>query len=228
MPKIALRQEQDLSNRAHRLLIGYLGLFMPVLIYIMASVRPTVGLEPWRLLDSVSAYYYTRAVGVFAGMLFALALFLFSYRGYQGEWADKVLGKIAGLAALGVPLFPTDPVLPSLQPSWWKPFMGKVHFASAAVLFCCFIVFALWLFRKTSVSGNRRWETEKVVRNAIFIACGFAMVGSMVWAFISHLSNGHIFWPEAVAIEAFAISWLAKGQAHLSFVRPGQSIVHLL
>lgn len=228
MARIGVRREQDLSNRAHRLLIGYVGLLLPAVIYIMAGVRPTADLAPWRLLDSVSAYYYTRAVGVFTGMLFALALFLFSYRGYRGEWADKVLGKIAGLAAIGVPLFPTDPVLPALQASWWKPFMGKVHFVSAAVLFTCFIVFALWLFRKTSVSDRRKQPREKAVRNYIFLGCGCLMAAAMAWALISHLTGGPIFWPETIAIEAFAISWLAKGRAHLSFVRPGQALLNLL
>ncbi len=228
MARIAVRREQDLSNRAHRLLIGYLGLLLPALIYVIASVRPTADLPPWHLLGSVSAYYYTRAVGVFTGMLFALALFLFTYRGYHGEWADKVVGKIAGLAAIGVPLFPTDPIRPALQASWWKPFMGKVHLGAAVVLFACFIVFALWLFRKTSVPAGRKRPREKTVRNYIFLACGCVMAAAMAWALIAHLTGGPIFWPETLAIEAFAISWLAKGQAHLSFVRPGQALLNLL
>jgi hypothetical protein len=215
---------RDLSIRGHRLLIGYIGLFLPIVIYIMAGVRPTDGLIRWQLLGSVSAYYYTRGVGVFVGMLFALALFLFSYRGYKDEWIDRTIGKVAAVSALGVPIFPTDPPLQSLSPSWWIPIMGKLHFASAIVLFGSFILFSLWLFRKSDIKKFAARPTEKRVRDIICLICGCTMIASMIWALISHLSNGPIFWPETFAIEAFAVSWLTKGQAHLPIMRLAKTI----
>jgi len=32
----------DLSHRAHRRLIGFLGLFLPLLVYLFAGVLPTI------------------------------------------------------------------------------------------------------------------------------------------------------------------------------------------
>ncbi len=205
----------DLSQRAHRQLIGYLGLLLPALLFVVAGGRPTTGLASWRLLPSVSAYYYTGAVGIFVGVLFALSLFLLTYRGYEGEVADRVVGRIGGCAALGVALFPTEAPGGVAAPSWWGKPLDRVHYASAVALFLSFIVFAIWLFRKSSVPRGQDRPPEKRRRDAVYLACGIAMIVGVVWAGILLIATDEppIFWPEAVAIEAFAISWLVKGEA---------------
>src|ERR1044072_2755355 len=116
-----------LSQRAHRQLIGYLGLLLPVLLWVIAGLRPTGDLPPWRVLPSVSAYYYTGAVGVFTGVIFALSLFLLTYRGYAGVVADRVLGSAGGLAALGVALFPTAAPRPLVAATWWSGGGGRAR-----------------------------------------------------------------------------------------------------
>jgi hypothetical protein len=95
----------------------------------------------------VSAYYYTGAVGIFVGVLFALALFLFTYGGYEGVVADRVVGSLAGAAALGVILFPTSAPGCLSEPSWWHRGFRVVHHVSAVALFVAFILLAIWLFR---------------------------------------------------------------------------------
>lgn len=50
----------DLSGDAHRQLIGWIGLLLPALLVAIAIERD--GLERWRSLESISAYYYTGAV----------------------------------------------------------------------------------------------------------------------------------------------------------------------
>jgi hypothetical protein len=222
--KVVVGMGRDLSVRAHRQLIGYLGLLLPVVLYLLAGLRSTVGLLPWELLTSVSAYYYTGAVGVFVGVLFALSLFLFSYRGYENDRIDRIIGKIAGVAALGVPLFPTTPPLVSLGPSWLSPVMHKLHVVSAAVLFGSFILFALWLFRQSQFPRFRDRPPEKRARDTVCLVCGIAMVVGMIWAVTASFLGGSIFWPETIAIEAFAVSWLAKGEAHLSIVHAAQFV----
>ena len=111
----------DLSNHSHRQLIGYIALLIPALIIIIVLLRD--GYDRWECLDSISAYYYTGAVAAFVGMLIALALFLFTYRGYENKyyWADRASGITAAIAALGVALFPTGApeCVPAL--SWWQP-----------------------------------------------------------------------------------------------------------
>lgn len=207
----ARSRPDDLSDNAHRQLIGYIGLVLPFLLIFIAIARD--GVEQWRELESVSAYYYTGAVAAFVGMLVALALFLFTYRGFENEhhWADRWAANIAACAALVVAFFPTaapsgvDPL------KWWTPMMGVIHHVAAVVLFSMFAVFALWLFRLTAegeqpTAGKRR-------RNAVYVVCGIVIVGCIVWAGVSGRNDRPIFWPESIALIAFAVSWLVKGYA---------------
>jgi hypothetical protein len=204
---------RGLDARVHRQLIGYLGLLLPLLLYFVSGTRPLSPLPRWHLLPSVSAYYYTGAVGIFVGILFALALFLFAYRGYEGENADRIVGAIGGLAALGVVMFPTGAPVGIPEIVWWRPALQIVHYVSATTLFVSFILFALWLFRRTA--GNPAQRTAgKRRRDRVFLVCGSLMVLGVLWAGSSIFTNAPIFLPETIAIEAFALSWLVKGGAH--------------
>jgi hypothetical protein len=210
---------ENLSQQAHRRLIGILGLLLPFLLYIFAGFRPTTPLPAWRLLDSISAYYYTGGVAVFVGVLFALALFLLTYPGYKGVIADRVLGIVGGTAAILVALFPTK-APPGVSPlSWWTPQMAVIHYASAVVLFSSFILFAIWLFRKSNVPRRGDRPLDKRWRDNVCLLCGIVMIISVLVAASSLLTHWHIFWPESIAIGAFAISWLTKGEMHTPVVR---------
>jgi hypothetical protein len=204
----------DLSQRAHRRVIGALGLFLPLLVVLLAGVRPTDGLPRWDLLDSVSAYYHTGAVGVFVGVLFALSLFLFTYRGYKGVQADRIVGSMGGAAALVVVLFPTRAPDGLSAPAWWCKSMGVIHAVAAAVLFVAFILFSVWLFRKSNIPNRRDRPRAKRYRDDIYLACGLIMIVCVLWAGSSAVTQAPIFWPESIAIVAFAVSWLVKGEAH--------------
>ncbi len=215
---------RDLSQRAHRRLIGILGFFLPGLLFLLAGLRPIEELPPWKILTSVSAYYYTGAVGVFVGVLFALSLFLFTYQGYEGDKADGFLGKIGGAAALGVALFPTTAPFCLSEPAWWSPAIRVVHYVSAIVLFTSFILFSIWLFRKSNISNRQDRPPDKQMRDNIYLVCGIVMIICVLWAASSLFTKASIFWPEAFAIMAFAISWLVKGEAY----QPVVGVIQLL
>ena len=136
----AASRSDDLSDNAHRQLIGYIGLVLPILLILIAVVRD--GMERWRSLESISAYYYTGAVAAFVGMLVALALFLFTYRGYKNKynWADRWAAKAAAGAALVLAFFPTKAPVGVLPLSWWTPTIGILHHVAAIVLFTIFAV----------------------------------------------------------------------------------------
>jgi hypothetical protein len=205
---------ESLSQQGHRRLIGILGLLLPILVYLLAGLLPTVGLPRWRALNSVSAYYYTGAVSVFVGVLFALALFLLTYPGYREVAADRVVGRVGGLAAIAVALFPTTAPAGLSAPSWWHPTMAVVHHVAAVVLFVSFILFAIWLFRKSNVPRRQDRPRDKRWRDDICLACGILMIVAVLWAASSMVTHAPIFLPESIAIGAFAVSWLTKGEAH--------------
>jgi len=213
----------DLSDHAHRQLIGYIGLVLPIILILIAVLRD--GMERWRSLESISAYYYTGAVAAFVGMLVALALFLFTYRGYKNKyhWADRAAAMTAAVAALGVAFFPTAAPAGVPALSWWSPMTGVLHHVSAVVLFTMFAVFALWLFRITP-SGEQA-PADKRWRNNVYLVCGIVIVASIIWAGIAGLNRRSIFLPESVALVAFAVSWLVKGYAHRTIADAARSLL---
>ena len=213
-PKLRTKVQEkpdDLSDHAHRQLIGYVGLVLPFLLILIALQRD--GVEQWKNLTSISAYYYTGAAAAFVGMLISLSLFLFTYRGYSNahQWADRAAAVTAAVAALGVAFFPT--VAPKGAPvlTWWGRVDGILHHISAVVLFSMFAVFALFLFRITP--SKERMSRAKQWRNQAYLVCGVLIVGSMIWAGINGLRGKPIFLPESIALVAFASSWLIKGRA---------------
>ena len=210
LPGAASRPD-DQSDNAHRQLIGYIGLVLPFLLILMAVTRD--GIEQWRRLESISAYYYTGAVAAFVGMLVALALFLFTYRGYANEHnrADRLTAKTAAVASLVVALFPTKAPVGVSALSWWTPSTGVLHHGAAVVLFGMFAIFALWLFRLTA--AGEQPTADKRRRNHVYLLCGVVIVACMGWAGFNGLNGRPIFWPESVALIAFAMSWLVKGYA---------------
>ncbi|HEY3219893.1 MAG TPA: hypothetical protein VGJ80_04110 [Gemmatimonadales bacterium] len=187
---------------------------LPVLLFILAGLLPTAGLPRWKTLHSVSVYYYTGAVSVFIGVLFTLALFLLTYPGYKDVAADRVVGRLGGLAAILVTLFPTSAPGGLHAPSWWRPNMAVIHYVSAIALFVTFILFAMWLFRKSNIPERRNRPLEKRRRDDICLACGIVMIISVLWAASGMVTKAPIFLPESIAIIAFAVSWLTKGEAH--------------
>ena len=214
-------QGADLSGDQHRRLIGWIGLFLPLILIGLALERD--GLKTWSRLESISAYYYSGAVTVFVGMLVSLALFLFTYRGYKNDYHkwDRTTAIIAGFAALIVALFPTAAPkhLPVL--AWWRPWTGELHHAGAIVLFAMFAVFALWLFR---IDKDGKPQMTRP-RDRIYFACGLVIVGCILWAGYNGFRSAPIFWPEAIALIAFSISWLVKGYADEKVVSVARSML---
>jgi hypothetical protein len=217
-------RSDDLSGNAHRQLIGYIGLVLPILLTVIARHRD--GVERWKNLESISAYYYTGAVSAFVGMLVALALFLFTYRGYANKYnlADRLVSKVAALAALVVAFYPTAAPAGVPALTWWTPTMGVVHHAAAIVLFGMFAVFALWLFRLTADGTTKAADPDKSRRNMFYVACGLAIVVCVLWAGYDGYRGEAIFLPESVALVAFAASWLVKGYAYQTLARATRSL----
>lgn len=211
---IAPQQGDDLAGHAHRQVIGWLGMLLPFVIWLLSGLRPAAPGATWTRLDSISAYFHTGASAAFVGVLVTLGVYLFAYQGYgnaANKW-DRIAARIAGLAAVCVALFPVmpEPNAACPNPQWMTGSVSHLHFASAGILFTTFACIALFLFRKKSGSP----DASKRRRNAIFLACGLSIVGALiviVWQFSTHCHD--IFWPEAVAIWAFGISWLVKGRA---------------
>jgi len=200
---------------AHRRLLGWIGLLLPALLVFLLIFRD--GWARWDSLNSISAYYYTGAVAAFVGMLVSMSLFLFTYRGYEGKpyhRADRLVGIIAAVAALGVAVFPTGEPMGVLRLTWWQPWHGWAHYGCAVVLFAMFAVYALVLFRLTPTGPGGKMSLSIRGRDLVYMICGVLIVVSMLYAgYAGFFADGEIFWPESIALIAFAVSWLVKGKA---------------
>ncbi len=189
--------------------VGFLGLLLP-----FALLAGNWVIFSGSLQQSVSDYYYTGMRGVLVGGLGVIGAFLLAYHGYD-RW-DSLFTNAAGVGAVGVALFPTPPNNPSTAAS----IVGDFHFAFGSVMFASLIVIALWLFRKTGLGGRTH---AKQLRDRVYLICGLIMLVSLALAgivslpFAAGLNSLHpVFWLETIAIAAFGVAWLVKGQAILA------------
>jgi hypothetical protein len=198
--------------------VGILGIFLPIVLIFGVKFLSSCNI----LQDSISDYYYTKMGHYMTGTLCAVSLFMFSYKGYGPK--DYWAGKAASLFALGVAFFPCSNYYPL---SACKVLLLKgddtiniIHFTSAALLFLTLAFFSLVLFTKRSSHPTKR----KLQRNIVYKICGIIILLSIILIFLySVIPSLHdkfkeykpIFWLEFLALEAFGISWLTKGEALL-------------
>lgn len=170
--------------------------------------------------SSISSYYYTDMRNIFVGSMCAIGIFLMSYRGYDRR--DARAGRFAFVCALGVAFFPTTPLSPALPPATLdQKLVGGVHLTFAALLFLTLAYFSLKLFTETD--PNKPPTPQKLQRNKVYRVSGYIMLACIaliavaalppIKAMVQQLAPR--FWLEAIAIVAFGVSWLTKGEAIL-------------
>ena len=200
--------------------IGILGVALPFVLPFGQILLHALGIQSSLhtpvIANSVSSYYYTDMRNIFVGSMCAIGVFLMSYRGY--DWRDKFAGRIAFVCALGVALFPTRP-LPVATPD--EKLIGGVHLTFAALLFLTLAYVSLMLFTETD--PNKTPTRQKLQRNVVYRVSGYIMLACIaliavaalppIKAMVEQLAPR--FWLEAIAIVAFGVSWLTKGEAIL-------------
>ncbi len=212
-PYIAPEEKDDRAGHAHRQTIGWLGISLPILLWLLAGLRPLLDVPSWARLTSISAYFHTGAAPVFVGVLVTLGVYLIAYQGYgnDGQRWDRRAARIAGVSAILVALFPVMPIAGDCPgPMWMTKVVDRIHLGAAGVLLTTFACIALFLFRKKgdSPSPGKAW------RNAVYLGCGLIILACLVLIFVLFSTDRNdIFWPEAVAVWSFGVSWLVKGRA---------------
>ena len=193
--------------------VGSIGSCLPLVLAIGLLLLSGDGLQ-----DSLSAYYHTVMRDVFVGAMCAIGVFLLSYRGYDRR--DDLAANLACAFAVGTALFPTTP---EIEPTRADQFVGAVHLVFAALFFVTLAYFSICLFTKTDPS--RPPTPRKVLRNRVYRTAGYAMLVAIALIGVYKVipPEGRplealqpVFWLESVAIVAFGISWLTKGEALLS------------
>lgn len=193
--------------------VGIIGIALPFVVALGNLLLTGDGLR-----SSISSYYYTGMRDVFVGSLCAVGVFLFCYR---YEQPDDRLGNLAGVAAIGVALFPTRP---EGTASTAQTVVGWLHLTFAVAFFASLAWFCLVLF--TRDDGAR--TTRKSVRNMVYRTCGIVILTCLALAALNPLvvpdglarALHPLFWLESAAIVAFGVAWFVKGDTVLRD-RPG-------
>jgi uncharacterized membrane protein YidH (DUF202 family) len=211
--------DQDLvvSYLTLRQMIGWVGLLMPIGVRLGALIFE--GIDG---TDSISAYYYTGMRDVFVSTLVLVGALLTCYR--TPDWKDNAVAVVAGIAAVGIGLFPIEPTF-AVQVLQKYPDMGEAKCYIIRGILGYHFVFVTLFFALSSYLVTFRFSAftpaqptrQKLMRNKIYRICGAAMIVSFVTigllAALNH--GGSIFWPETVAVVAFAAAWLVKGRTIL-------------
>lgn len=213
------------SYKTIRNFIGFSGMMLPIILALY-----TIKEEGDKLIEpSISDYYYTSNGDIFVVVLSVIAVFLLAYKGYN--WKEKIWITLAAVCGAGVAFSPTDAKyirhslsIHSADAKGPEIFGIQLHFVFAILFFISLSVMALYYFPKSNKpqqsKPGEKW-TQKEKRNLVYRICGWTMVSSIVilalYFFIPAIQNAAgnfpvVFTFETIAVEAFAVSWLTKGE----------------
>ena len=206
-----------ISYKTLRKVIGILGIALPFACVIGSSALS----DCWCLETSISFYNFTKLGGVVIGTLCLLGVFLLVNNAFK--LLDIVISRVAGTCAILIGLFPAK------GPATWSACdiiqrhfsatSDTIHSVATAVFFIALIYMSLFLFTKDGGAPTK----QKLQRNFVYRICGYTMLGSVIflgicykgWIPDSWKSNPLILIFETVALIAFGVSWLTKGEAVL-------------
>jgi len=190
--------------------LGVLGIILPFACLLFGILDPAAT-GTW--YGSMSATYFTNARDIFVAVLMMTGAFLITYAGY--DWRDRLVNISAGILAMGIALFPTSPSGLNVTHiglfSLPVPVASILHNICAVIFFGLLALNILWLFTKGDIAKGR-----KKLRNQVYMACGWGIIGMFIITAIGMYFNFHVMWiwiVEAIMLIFFGIAWLTKGRA---------------
>jgi hypothetical protein len=209
-----------ISHMTLRRAVGIIGISFPFILLLGSII---IG-DCREVQTHMSAYYHTIMRDPFVGILSALALLLFAYKGY--DTLDNIAGNLGCLFALLTAFFPTsitDSLTHCIPDPIENGFTGTVHIFSAGGLLLTLAFFSIFLFTKSADKPTKM----KGRRNRLYRVCGYIMVICIALIGLVYIcdkpdfcarikKHDPIFWLETLALLAFGTSWLVKGNLILT------------
>ena len=200
-----------LSYLSLRKAVGIIGFALPFVLAFGKILLQGPGIQ-----RSISSYYYTDMRNVFVGSLCAIGIFFMTCRGY--DLKDRIAGYFACVFAIGVALFPTTP---DTDATSRDKLLGALHLSFAALLFLTLAYFSLKQFTQTD--RDKIPTRRKLQRNTVYRVCGYTILASIFLMVVTALPPVKtlvawltpLFWLESVAVVAFGVAWLTKGETIL-------------
>lgn len=203
-----------IDARSLQKLIGLLGLLLPVILVVGFAISTH---HEVIILPTLSEYVYTAFQPFFTGILFAIGIMFFAYKGYPTNTgpiplSDNALANIAGTASILTAVIQTSLCYFSSEVS---VLFGMLHMIMAVILLITMALFCLFYFTQT---GNKAITSSKLIKNRIYRICGSIIVICLITAFFYLVLKSDecslsttILWLEWVMIWAFSIAWCIKG-----------------
>jgi hypothetical protein len=202
--------------------VGWIGLTLPFILALGGFGFETHAHAPRIYIESsISSYYYTGMGNVFVGLLCAVGAFHVATEGY--DRVDRIAGYLACVFALGVAWFPTTP--DAGTPTHAQDMIGHAHYTFAALLFLTLAFFCIFQFTQTNNLETR--TPQKKERNVVYYVCGGAILGCIAVIgmvkllevrgaavdFCAWLDSWKWnFWFESLALVAYGVAFLIKGE----------------
>ncbi len=187
--------------------IGIIGLALPFVLIIGKLL-----VDGGDLGGSLSGYYYTSMRDVLVGSMCAAGVFLIAYYGH--DRLDNIASTLAGIGAIGLALFPTTP---DHDVTAWDKTSGTLHLVFAGLFFLMLAYICLQLFTRRD---GEQPTGRKDQRNVVYRACGLVILACLVlitlakWLGLAAALHPAL-WLECLAVVAFGVAWLVKGQSML-------------
>ena len=188
-----------------RIGMAIIGIVFPVLLYVGGRFY---GLP---LQDSMSAYYHALIDGksmrdFFVGILFALGVFLYLYKGYTNR--ENIALNFAGAFAIGIAIFPME----------WNCGSNcsniSVHGVCAVSFFLAIAYVSIW--RSSDTLPLIKDEKTRARYRNTYRAMGFAMLASPLTALVLTLffqnAKSYNYFVELAGVWAFSGYWFLKSR----------------
>ena len=237
MERAAKQQDElALSQLTLRKGLGILGVSLPLVLFLASALNADINLR-----RSLSAYYYVPHLrDMLVGVLWAIGAFLVFYRGYarvptafqklppwiSRHMTDSNLTTLAGFGALMAAILPTC----EFQDNCPTPLIAGGHLVGSILFLGTLAVLSIWSFTQSD-TPPQDWDTGKIWANRVYITCGWTILACLALSapLVAFRVDAvgpipmPVFWLESLAIWAFGISWLVKGDAIdglISILRP--------
>lgn len=185
-------------------ILGVLGLAMPLIVWIGGGLLFDVELQP-----SLSDYYHTPIGPIHVGALLAFAVY-FIIRPWPSA-KGRIAGMLIGVFTAGAALIPVAPCRMIGDAVVREPDLASLlHLIAAFLLLATFAYLMFFRFgRNGAGSGSGQLIHQSL--GVIMVMCSFAIVGFGLFGETCHTAysrNSEVFWLEGAGLSAFWISWL--------------------
>ncbi|TBN04352.1 hypothetical protein EYD45_06960 [Hyunsoonleella flava] len=210
-------------------IIGVLGMLLPLLLWLFLVIVN----QYFKVLPSISHYYFTRSNVIFIIVVSLIAIFLLVYKKGKGGFFWSTIAAIGALLLL---LFPTNAITQNccdicdsvnIAHIENNSFRNIFHYISAAIFLGSLAIMSLFVFTREN-KDKLEFKPESCTpskvtnQNVVYRVCGVIMVFSLLAIVVGSFdtnfkpiyeANNLTFWMEVIAVEAFGFSWLVKGEA---------------